>query len=539
MGLPSLDEIRRERVRRDAIKAMREGAGQAADKLSTYIRAAWHVVEPGTPYIHNWHVDAISEHLEAAANGQIRNLVINVPPGHMKSLSVCCFFPSWLWLRRPEKRMLFASYAESLALRDSVKCRNILESEWYRDVFQNDWALAEDQNAKGFYENTRRGSRVCLSVGGSTTGLRGDVIVVDDPLNVKDSYSKSALEEVLFWWDQSMANRLNDLRTGVRILMMQRLRQNDLAGHVLKGGGWDHLKLPSEFVPEKRCFTSIGWQDPRTYKGELLFPEKFPAEQLQEERRRMGSSGYAAQHQQEPTPDGGGAFKKQWFKYYQRVGEWVELFDGGERVRRIMFSDLWIFVTADLALSLRDEACYTVIATWGVTSVNDLLLLDLWRDRAEAPDVKHQIWNTYRRDNPSFIGVEKAHYGAALIQDLRREGLPIRELIPDKDKLTRAMPMSVRYEGGYQNPGGVFHPRSAPWLADFESELLFFPNGEFDDQVDVASYAGVVLTDATRLGSADILRGKPVGAVQAGSGGMPKLGKAAGGRRVNWDNLSS
>ena len=243
------------------------------------------MLEPGNHYDHGWHIDEICRHLEAVADGRIRNLLINIPPGHMKSMIVAVCYPAWMWLRRPNYRMLFASYSSDLSMRDSVKCRTLIQSDWYQELFQPDWALAGDQNVKSYYANTATGFRLALGVGGATTGFRGDLIVVDDPLNAKDQYSEPARKGCLFWWDQAYANRLNDMQKSARVVIMQRLHEEDLTGHILAqeeekrklhtqresrraatvpgytpvpfAPTWDHLKLQSKFVPEKPELLSV------------------------------------------------------------------------------------------------------------------------------------------------------------------------------------------------------------------------------------------------------------------------------------------
>src|SRR5258707_11615896 len=242
---------------------------QARNHLNKFVRAAWPIVEPSTVLKWNWHIDAISEHLEAVTNKQIQRLVINIPPGHMKSLIVSVFWPAWVWITKPEWKGLFSSYASELAIRDSVKCRTIIESDWYRQGFQNGWNLSADQNRKDFFQNTKQGFRISLSVGGKGTGFRGDAVIVDDPLNAADATSKAIRDSTIAWWDQTMSSRLNDQATGARVIIMQRLHEDDLTGHVLLTGGWEHLCLPSEFEPKRKSVTSLGVADKRDKDKDL------------------------------------------------------------------------------------------------------------------------------------------------------------------------------------------------------------------------------------------------------------------------------
>jgi hypothetical protein len=234
-------------------------------KFRNFVRYAWPVVEPAHEFATNWHMDAIADHLQAVAEGQIKRLLINVPPGHAKSLIVSVLWPAWMWIRNGEGgqwRGLFASYAEALAMRDSVRCRNLMRSQWYRETYQPTWTFAKDQDEKGMFSNCAKGFRIALGTTGRGTGFRGDAIVADDPLNAIDQYSDAALEGCLKWWDLAMSSRLNDMRAGAKVIIMQRLSDRDLSGHVIRAGGYDHLRLPTEYEVDAATTTSIGFRDP-------------------------------------------------------------------------------------------------------------------------------------------------------------------------------------------------------------------------------------------------------------------------------------
>jgi len=244
---------------------------QATRHLKDFIRQAWPVIEPSTPFVPGWHLDAICEHLEAVTAGQIRNLLITIPPRHMKSLAVSVFWPCWEWIRWPQRRWLFASYADSLSIRDSVRCRRLIQSPWYQSLFGDRFALTEDQNEKHRYDNDRSGCRIASSVGGSNTGEGGDRIVCDDPHNIHEAESDVIRKNACDWWDKVMSTRFHDPKTVAKLIIMQRVHYSDLAGHVLEQGGYDHLCLPAEYEGVQRT-TIIGWTDPRHDSGELLWP---------------------------------------------------------------------------------------------------------------------------------------------------------------------------------------------------------------------------------------------------------------------------
>jgi hypothetical protein len=242
------DEIARERATRS---------------LRAFVRQAWHVVEPSTPFVPGFHIDAICDHLEAITRGQLRNLIINVPPRHMKSLLVCVFWPAWDWILHPERRWLYSSYGAPLSTRDSLKCRRLIESPWYRDRWGHIVSLTGDQNAKMRYDNTRPGYRLSTSVGGPVTGEGGDRIVCDDPHKVDEADSDTSRKAVLDWWDVAMSTRVNDPKASAMVVVMQRCHQRDLSGHLLEKGNFDHLcLLPSTKARDARRRSDSAIREP-------------------------------------------------------------------------------------------------------------------------------------------------------------------------------------------------------------------------------------------------------------------------------------
>lgn len=228
-------------VGREELKKSAEGS------LHRFVQQAWHVLEPATPYVDGWHIKVMCEHLEAVTDGRIRDLLINVPPRHMKSLTVSVFWPCWVWTRKPATRWLYCSYAQRLATRDSLKCRRLIMSPWYQRNWEGVFKLTGDQNEKTRFENDRTGQRLATSVDGTNTGEGADIIVCDDPHNVRERESEVQRENVSTWWDEVMSTRLNNPNTGARVIVMQRIHEGDLSGHVIQKGGWDHLCLPARY----------------------------------------------------------------------------------------------------------------------------------------------------------------------------------------------------------------------------------------------------------------------------------------------------
>lgn len=489
--------------------------------LIEFFKESWHITEPGTPYIHGWHMDALAEHLEAVTRGEIKNLLINVPPGTSKSTMVCVAWPTWRWTFNPEWRALLASYADSLSLRDASKARLLLESDWYRSNFRPPWTLSKDTNSKGYYQNTRLGFRLSTSVGGAGTGLRGNTIIVDDPMNAKVAPSKAAREEVISWWDQAFSNRLNSMEKGERVIIMQRLHEDDLSGHVLaKGlevGGrkFEHLCLPMEFETKRRCRTSLrseaypdGFEDPRTVDGEILQPSRFPPTVLAEEKIDKGSAGYAGQYQQRPAPEGGNKFRKDWWRFWKvpGLGPAVGKRPDGcsdavavplpTRFDEVVISVDCNFKAVSRAL-LRKET--DAVAAWVVGRVGaNKFVLARRHGRVGIKETMDWI-RELRAEFPRArrILVEDKANGSAVIEVLSDELDGLIPIQPEGGKEARAAACEPQLEAG-----NIYLPDGAPLLDAVVEEFALFPNGKHDDDVDALTQALVWWIKAGKEGAA-------------------------------------
>lgn len=471
--------------------------------LSAFIRAAWPIVEPAQPYVHGWHIDCISEHLQAIDDGEIRNLIINIPPRHMKSLSVAVFWPVWTWTHSPSTRWLFASYAESLSIRDSLKCRRLIQSKWYQERWGGVYRLAGDQNVKGRFDNDKMGYRLASSVGGSITGEGGDRLIADDPHNVKEAESDAMREGVILWWDEVMSTRLNNPLTGARVVVMQRVHEDDLTGHLLERGGYHHLCLPVEY--EKRFIVEVSQRpehqqsqphddcaiakDPRADEGELLWPDRMPREALDELKLDLGPYGSAGQLQQRPVPRAGAVFRSEWFQPLPSGFDTLDADDKTprQRLRTVMF---W-----DLAWSELESADYTAALTMGVNAdKSQFYILDVWRQRIDKQRLDEELAAHILRLRPSLVGVEEGAFKQAATRDLirnvnailarERMAVGVLAIKADRDKVTRAQLPAGRAKGMQ-----LFADRMARWWHDFEIEALGFPRQKHDDQVDALSGA--------------------------------------------------
>jgi len=508
--LHSLEEVRAEWARRH---------------LADFTKQAWPIIEPSTKLIWNWHLDALCRHLEAVTDGYIQNLLANVPPGTMKSTLVGVMWPAWVWIRRPGWRVNFWSYSDYVSIRDSVKCRNVIQSDWYQRSFvKGAWRFSGDQNAKHLFQNTRFGFRSALTVGGTATGIRGDCISIDDPLNAQEANSKAARDAVITAYDQGIGNRLNDLTTGVRVVIMQRIHEEDLSGHILRdlaghGERWEHLMLPSEFDPKRRCVTyrrkeplkipepprgpvtmlgpvdaPVGapeqesgteyekfFEDPRQVQGELLFPEKFSPEVLAGEMNRLLSAGYAGQHQQRPAPPEGIIFKRAWFKRWHRPGEFIP-----EGVESRILPERWDqqILSVDCSFKDLETSDYVAMGVWGRVGP-DKFLIDQVRAKLSFTETLKKLLeliSAYPGARAKLIE-DKAN-GTAVISVLKKKIAGVIPIEPEGGKEARAHAVSPDVEAG-----NVFIPLYAPWVHDYIEEMCSFPKAANDDQVDQTTQA--------------------------------------------------
>jgi len=501
--LPSQIELEAERCRR---------------RLGDFITAAWPVIEPATPFVSNWHIEAIAEYLEAATRGEIKRLVINIPPRHMKTLQVSVFWPAWVWLAYPEKRFLYGAYAERLSTTHSVICRRLIASKGIRAVRDQDqrgrtvierlgyrgllrlisgpgpWELCGDQNLKRRFENTRTGFRLATSVGGSVTGEGGDFLVLDDPHKPDEVGSDTLREKVLDWHDSTWTTRLNDAETGVQVIVMQRLHEADLTGHVLERGDFEHLCLPAEYEPKHPfCWP----KDPRSEPGEVLWP-KWGSKWLAEKQTELGSYNYAGQYQQRPSPAAGGIFQRSWWRHYSELPEPKAL-----------------VASWDMAFKDSDGSDYVVGQLW-LRDLADKYLVAQIRARLDFPASVNAVKALYefaklRWPDKSFrILVEDKANGSAVIATLRREISGLIAVQPEGGKESRAHAVAPEVEAGniYLPSDHIPAPPGYKETATevFVDECAAFPNGAHDDQVDAMTQA---LLRIRKMGTGGLARVGP------------------------------
>lgn len=454
--------------------------------LYEFTRDGWHVLEPGNPFIDNWHIHAMDEHLEAVARGEIRNLIILVPPRFQKSLSAAVFFPVWVWAEiNPAFRWIFGSYSQEFAFRDSVKCRDLICSPWFQSNYGDRFSLKGDQNQKSKFENDKTGYRIATSVGGGGTGEGADCIVADDAHKVGEAESPVKRAEVLRWWNETMATRGNDPKTVRKIIVMQRVHQNDLAGDQIdRNLGYEVLRLPMKYeIEEKKRATIIGFTDPRTQEGELLWPERFPLQEVNELERSLGPYATAGQFQQRPAPREGGMFKRSWFEIIEHLPpvniRWVRYWDkafteGGGAYTAGGLQGICNKEIIEAEKKHIEKMFYLadiVRGQWDPGTRNEIILQTAIRDRAKYGNVLIVI-----EQEPGPMGKDA---NRVLIAKLA--GFSVQSDIAREDKTLRAEPLAA------QTSIGNFKLLRGEWNESFLDEITMFPFGKYKDQVDMAS----------------------------------------------------
>lgn len=481
--------------RRRAGESMLEEKARAERSFSEFVRLMFPVLEPGRAFLRGWAVDAICDHLAAVESGQIRKLLVTVPPNFAKSILTDVLFPAWVWgpRGRPEKRFISASYAEELTIRNNRNCRDVMRSDLYQQLWGDVFQFAHDQDAKPLFANDHRGYKFATHVGGAT-GQRGDFAILDDPHNIQDAESDVIREGVVTWCTETWPMRIFDALSAF-VTIMQRTHTRDFAGHCVdKDLGWTHLDLPMEYESDRPKKASIiGFSDPRKVDGELLWPERFPREYVEEKKRDLVSKGgefaVAAQFQQRPVPRGGGLFK------VERVGRVPEApADPSIRVRGY-----------DLAASKRRESPWTVGAKLSLEfCAGDKVKIyveDVVRIQGDAFEVDKLLRACAEGDEAGTlhdVPQDPGQAGKAQILSLATmfAGYRFTYSPESGDKVMRAEPFA-----NMVNAGNVVLVEGR-WNDAFLRELELFPMGHWKDQVDACSRAFARMLPTIRQGSA-------------------------------------
>ena len=467
------------------------------DSLYTFLQYGWRWMD-ASPFVPGWPIEAVAEHLQAIADGEIRRLIINLPPRCAKSSITSVAFPAWVWAQRfnsptsgPGVQFLHASYAQQLSLRDSVKCRRLIESPWYQSLWGDRFALVGDQNTKTRFDNDKKGSRLSTSVGSALTGEGGSIIVVDDPNAAQEAFSEATIMSTIEWWDSALSTRLNDPKTGAFVVIQQRLSEEDLTGHILSKdvGDWTHLCLPMRYEPDRSFVTSIGWKDPRTEPGELLWEERFGEPEVKLLERQLGPWAAAGQLQQRPEPKGGGVIKREWWQLWDN-----DVYPPLE----------YIIASIDTAYTMKTENDFSAMTVWGIFSGDVVaqnvkggertyaqkapcaMLMNAWQERLELHELVVKVAETCKRMKVDKLLIENKASGYSVAQEIRRlfghEDWAVQLIDPKgQDKLARL------YSVQHLFAEGMIYAPDKSWADTVITQVSTFPKGKHDDLVDTVS----------------------------------------------------
>jgi predicted phage terminase large subunit-like protein len=433
-----------------------------------FVLRCFYELNPQTSFLWNFHIEILCARLMDCFLGKKRRLIINIPPRHLKSLCASIALPAWWLGRDPTAQIICASYGQELSDKLARDCRAVMTSQFYQRVFAT--RLSPDKQSVQEFVTTEQGFRFATSVGGVLTGRGGDVIIIDDPLKPDEAISDTQRKGVNQWFDNTLASRLNDKQSGCIILIMQRLHQEDLVGHVLEQDSWDVISFPAIAEQDETHLieSPIGTVKFERKCGELLHPAREPQAVLDRIRRNLGEYNFAGQYQQSPAPLGGGLVKQEWFRRYNSA-ELPARFD--QTVQS------W-----DTANKPSDLSNFSVCTTWGIKD-NHYYLLNVLRKRMDYPTLKRAVGEQCQSFGTKVILIEDRASGTQLIQELVAEGLhAVTRYSPEGDKTMRLHAQTSAIENGF-----VHIPQAAHWLAEYLQEVTTFPASKYSDQVDSTS----------------------------------------------------
>ena len=491
--------------------------------LAAFVKAAWHVIEPTQPYVHGFHIDFICAHLEAITQGEVNDdgtyynrLLANVPPGTMKSLLVGVFWPAWEWgpCNMPNMRYVCASHSLELAIRDSLRMRRLVTSEWYQGHWGDRVKITGDQNAKAKFETTATGSRQACAFTG-ITGYRGDRVIIDDPHSVDDANSDAKRDAVTTLFKEAVTSRLNNPDRSAIVVVMQRLHERDVSGVILDNDmGYDHIMLPMRFDPSRKCVTRLGYEDPREDDGELLFEDRFPLHVVERDEAAMGPYATAGQYQQSPEPRGGGIVKDAWWQLWDKK-EYPAI--------------EYIIAALDTAYTTKSENDPSALTIWGVFSASadqastrmvdrygkpiematasqsealgatsKVMLMYAWQDRLEIGDLVVKVEEICTRMKVDTLLIENKAAGHSVAQELRRVFNTAKFGVQMYDPKTLDK-MARLYSIQHIFSEKMVYAPNKDWAEMVIRQTASFPRGAHDDLVDTVSMGLKHLRDVGML----------------------------------------
>jgi predicted phage terminase large subunit-like protein len=429
--------------------------------LKSFIHKVFATINPGIKFNDTWYINYITDYLGDIGKGHQR-LIINIPPRCLKSISISVAWPAWILGLDPQKRIVVASYSEHLSIKHSLDCRAIMQSQWYQELFP-ETVISKSHNRKNKFMTTKFGFRMATSVGGSITGEGADILIVDDPHNPTYIYSDKIRVKAINWFEQTFLSRLNDPQSGSVVVIMQRLHEQDLAGHLLNKGGWHLLKIPAV----SDC--DIKLQSPQfTYnfpQGISIDEQRLPLKVLDNIKREIGVSNFLAQYLQQPEQNREGMLKVSEITFYDELPNFESMYQS------------W-----DTAIKISDTSDYSVCTTWGVFQ-SRYYLVDFLCQKLEYSYLKDSVLRLAQKYLPKMILIEDRASGQSLIQDLKI--LNIRNVAPQKPKLDKVTRFAL--VTSYFTLSQVLLPRKEPWTKNVIEQLTAFPYVKNDDIVDSVS----------------------------------------------------
>ena len=440
---------------------------QLAEDFPAFVMKVFETVSGGDVFLPNWHIDAMTYRAQRVIDGKLKRLIVTVPPRHLKSIIFSVALPAFLLGRDPTKRIICLSYSYDLATKHANDFRAVLSSNWYRRIFPGT-KISREKDTQTETLTTARGYRLATSLGGTLTGRGADLIVMDDPQKPEEALSEASRNHAVQWFETTLLSRLDSKTDGAVILVMQRLHEDDLAGHLLEKDDWHHLKIPA--IAQQDEPVQVGPRRTiRRKSNTVIDARREPLEALDTLRQSMGALHFSAQYQQEPIPIEGNLIKRVWLKEYETPPVYT---DGDKLV-----------ISIDTAMKGEQIADFSVATVWLVRR-EYCYLIDHWRQRADFPHLRAAVLALRSKYTQSSLLIEDKGSGTSLIQELRANNIGVIGINPEGDKITRCAAVSAQFESGC-----VFIPKNAPWLDELKAELLGFPNTKNDDQVDSITQA--------------------------------------------------
>jgi predicted phage terminase large subunit-like protein len=497
---PNLDGFNREAQLIDLSRA------DCEESLYVFTRSAFPYIDPAA-WIDSWAVEAVCEHLQAVADGEIRKLILNISPRCLKTITTCVAFPAWVWAQPTPGptigaavSFLCGSYNRDLSMDATVKCRQLINSTWYQDRWAARFALSDIQATKQLFVNDKGGRYLSTSVSGGTLGRGADIIIADDLNDAQDALSEASLEGTLSYWNTVLRTRLNNPKTGAFIVIQQRLAENDVTGHILEKNAedWVHVMIPMRYEPERSFHTVIGWKDPRTEPGELMWPERFGETEVKSLETDLGPWAACGQLQQRPEPKGGGIIKREWWKLWEHdsyppmdfVLATLDTAYTEDQMNDPSGMIIWGIFSGDVKAATtrivaQDGAPRRMDQTYSEFAPHVMCMYG-WTARLEIHELVEKVVQTCVKLKVDLLMIENKASGISVAQEIRRlywrERFGVELFDPkSQDKVARL------YSVQHLFAEGIIYGPDRPWMEQIITQVGAFPRAKHDEFADLTS----------------------------------------------------